>query len=315
MKTIEHKISLISHSKFGSKLPPHACAGILTAVESLTLQSILMAFVGRSTIQGPKPRWLREAADIRFTGIGGKTDSILNFEAPVLGDALKNLYIQEEFWPTKPDERKTGIDLLCESLADIGSDNRDSELFDANLLNRIFKMRKLLNGSFEEIQVCGQYFSDISPVILNENTIQTAERIYNETPKPQRVRLAGKLDMIRGSSRSFAIKTDDNQEIRGIFTEGDMAQLAPLFQKRILVLGYAIFRPSGKLLRIDADNVSLGESESSLWSKTPLPSNRKMNYKDLHKSQGPKSGISSIIGKWPGDETEEEIQEYLEKIS
>lgn len=41
----------------------------------------------------------------------------------------------------------------------------------------------------------------------------------------------------------------------------------------------------------------------------------KLDLKALHVPQGPKSGINAIIGKWPGDESEEEILALLEELS
>jgi hypothetical protein len=35
----------------------------------------------------------------------------------------------------------------------------------------------------------------------------------------------------------------------------------------------------------------------------------------LRKPQGAKSGINAVIGKWPGDETEEIITAILEELS
>ena len=35
----------------------------------------------------------------------------------------------------------------------------------------------------------------------------------------------------------------------------------------------------------------------------------------LRKSQGTRSGMAAIMGRWPGDETEEEIEAALEHIS
>jgi hypothetical protein len=35
----------------------------------------------------------------------------------------------------------------------------------------------------------------------------------------------------------------------------------------------------------------------------------------LHVPQGPDSGINAIIGKWPGNESEEEILALLEELS
>jgi hypothetical protein len=40
-----------------------------------------------------------------------------------------------------------------------------------------------------------------------------------------------------------------------------------------------------------------------------------MDLKALHVPQGPDSGINAIIGKWPGDESDEEIFALLEELS
>jgi hypothetical protein len=42
---------------------------------------------------------------------------------------------------------------------------------------------------------------------------------------------------------------------------------------------------------------------------------RKLDIAALHQPQGPDSGINAIIGKWPGDESEEEILALLEELS
>ncbi len=40
-----------------------------------------------------------------------------------------------------------------------------------------------------------------------------------------------------------------------------------------------------------------------------------MMVRELHKRQGPRSGVAAIIGRWPGDETDEEIDKALAAIS
>ncbi len=42
---------------------------------------------------------------------------------------------------------------------------------------------------------------------------------------------------------------------------------------------------------------------------------RKLDISALHQPQGPDSGINAIIGKWPGDESDEEILALLEELS
>jgi hypothetical protein len=46
-----------------------------------------------------------------------------------------------------------------------------------------------------------------------------------------------------------------------MLTEGDFAQLTPLFGRRVQVQGRAVYRPSGRLLRVDVEtfeDMSLG---------------------------------------------------------
>ena len=42
---------------------------------------------------------------------------------------------------------------------------------------------------------------------------------------------------------------------------------------------------------------------------------RKLDRRSLYQPQGPDSGINAIIGRWPGDESEEEILALLEDLS
>ena len=42
---------------------------------------------------------------------------------------------------------------------------------------------------------------------------------------------------------------------------------------------------------------------------------RKLDLDALRQPQGPETGINAIIGKWPGDESEEEIIALIEEIS
>jgi hypothetical protein len=42
---------------------------------------------------------------------------------------------------------------------------------------------------------------------------------------------------------------------------------------------------------------------------------RKLDLEALHRPQGPDSGLNAVMGKWPGDESDEEILALLEEMS
>ncbi len=76
-----------------------------------------------------------------------------------------------------------------------------------------------------------------------------------------------------------------------------------------------VYRPSGRLLRVDAEHVGPATDESGLWSQVPGVSNTATDTAGLHRAQGPKSGLAAIIGEWPGDETDAQINAELAALS
>jgi hypothetical protein len=290
---------------------------MLRLIEPAVRQSILMGFVGRSRPPGRPPAWLVSASDVRFVGIEGSDqgDTILHFEAPRLGDAAEELYRQQEFWPTRPPAEDTGFDLLGDVLGDVAAHREDSDRFDAPLLRGISHFGKVLDRSYERVLFVGHRFTEERPAVIDDATITNAQRLNNETPRPQRVRVVGNLDMIRMSSQGFELLLDDGTPARGVLVEGDMAAIKPLCGHRVLVQGRAIYRPSGRLLRIDADRIEPGDVKPGLWSVIPPPRTRKLDARKLLKPQGPSSGVSAFFGRWPGDESDDEWNEMIERLS
>lgn len=92
--------------------------------------------------------------------------------------------------------------------------------------------------------------------------------------------------------------------------------LAAHFGKNVTVSGRAVFRPSGSVLRIEAEEVEPATGgDIGVWSRLPSPVFRRLDRRTLHQPQGPRSGINALIGRWPGDESDEEVLELLEEIS
>jgi hypothetical protein len=134
--------------------------------------------------------------------------------------------------------------------------------------------------------------------------------------RSQRVRIVGKVDEIRHSDRAFTLVLQSGEQIRGVLAEGEPEALAPFFGKLAVVEGVAQFRPSGSLLRVDADLPQpASEQDLVLWSESPRPLFAPMDQRELRRPQRPDSGINAVIGAWPGDETDEEIFAWLEEIS
>ena len=274
-----------------------------------------MAFEGRSTARGRQPGWLSAINDIRFIGHSGKDDTVLRFEAPQLGDAAPMLYKQGELWETRPADTDTGFDLLCDVVTDVARQNKDSDRFDLRLLTQVADFGRALNGSFQSMAVRGGRQAVDHPAIIDHSVIECADSMSRETPPPQAVRVMGRLDMIRASTRAFAIKLPDDVDVRGVLMQGEVGKLAHLLERDVLIVGKAVFRPSGGLLRVDADAVSAARSSDECFARVPEPRLRKLDVKRELQDQRHKAGVAAILGRWPGDESSEEVEQALREMS
>lgn len=315
MNTTSQTITLRSAQHFGRRVPSKALGCLLEMLPDAVRQSVRMAVEGRSRAKGKRPDWLRAAGDIRFLGHEGMDETVLHFEAPTLGEAAPRLYEQQELWPMKPAPEDNGFDVLADVFLDVATQNSDSERFDRPLLDQIYGLRHVLNGTFREMTLTGHRHPAEQPVVVTPSVVEIARNLNTNTPLPQQVRLAGKLDMLRASTQSFGVLLDDGQEIRGVLTEGDIEQLSPLLNRRVLMLGKAVYRPSGRLLRVDAKEVTLTSGQEKFFSTIPKPVWSQFDLRDAVREQQQKLGIAVVIGKWPGEESDEQIEQALKELS
>jgi hypothetical protein len=225
MKTITQSIVLKNDRHWGIRPPAEAVGEVLRLVTSAVRSSIRMRFEGRSSFRGARPGWLDAASDVRFLGQDGKEDTTLFFEMPELGEAAPKLYEQQELWPTRPDAKDTGFDLLGDVINDVTRQDMDSERFDNPLLRRIGRFDLALNGTFQALDVVSRRYSSTAPAEINRSLADIAKKMTGNTPQPQAVRVSGKLDMIRASTQSFALQLVCGDEVRGVVDGFDVGTL------------------------------------------------------------------------------------------
>lgn len=311
---VEQQIRLAT--RYGARLPPELVQHVLGAVVPAARAATVMAVEGRGVLPGRRPYWVGAMSDIRFRAATAERDElVLMFEAPCLAAAAPHLYAQRDFWREPPEKDATALDLLSQVVADVGADNRDSDSYDGHVLRTLARFGRVFADSADaRIALCGR-MAHPARTELTARTVDQAHALTGATPPPRALRLVGTLDMIRESTQGFAIRLEDGGELSGIHS-GSMAELAPLFGRRVLVHGRLIYRPSGRALRIDAERLEAADdSPNSLWTRLPEPPPGRSLAVTLRRPQTPRTGIAALIGGWPGDETDEEIRERLDVLS
>lgn len=155
---------------------------------------------------------------------------------------------------------------------------------------------------------------------LNTNRIRItgrgAQRI--RIPPGQRVRLVGKLDVLRCSNRTFTLILESGARVRGVAAGdgGDLSALGELWGRDVVVTGVAEFRPSGSVLRIEAERIERADARDvNLWSAEPRPIFDVLDERLLRQPQGPRSGVDAIFGQLAGIEGDDDIIEALDQLS
>lgn len=252
-------------------------------------------------------------------GVAWDNEAKVDFDVPRLADVLREEYTQGELFPSRPDGDDTVFDLVGDVLADLATQDEESDRFDTPLLRSICGLDRVVNGKFGELLISGRRYQRGEAARLDQDLIATAERLVSKTPEAVRVRLVGEIDSIRKSTQAFALTLEDGHEVKGVYSGDDFAAVCRLFSEekphQVVVRGEAFFRPSGRLLLVDAVHISLAVNESSLFSKLPRPADAGMDKRGLHRRQGPRSGIAAVMGQWPGDESEDEFLAALEDLS
>src|SRR5262249_11118337 len=107
---------------------------------------------------------------------------------------------------------------------------------------------------------------------------------------------------------------DDGRTVPCVLVEGDIDALGPLFGQRVVVGGMGVWDQDGRLQRIEADRVRGGEGEPALWAETPRPMDFTSPLPVDEPTPRPRAG-AAIGVKWPGEESDEQIDEELRRIS
>ncbi|HEY7838785.1 MAG TPA: hypothetical protein VIC54_09315 [Terriglobales bacterium] len=298
---------------YGRRLPFDFGGDVLRRLAPMLAASVRMAIEGTSAHAGTQPGWLRRAADVRLVGISEGVDraTVLHVEAPTLGAAAEEIYRQERLWDTRPSPEETAVNIFARVTGDVRQGDTDSRLYDLSLLKRFSQTKSW----FEHQLVAMDVPAEAGVMQLDREVAVRAAELSANTPPPRQVRVAGKLDMIRHSTRSFELLLDDGTLIRGVLEDSEyLATLQRLLGQRIVATGKAIYRPSGSPLRIDAQEIADGAGEPSLFSKVPPPFTHRHFWARIQQGGQQKNWMDSFFGKWPGDETDEELQAMLREL-
>lgn len=313
--TTRHRLSirLEGSRALHAMLPGETLRDLLDLVLDGCRKTVRLRAEGRSSAPGTLPAWLIEATDFEVMGLR-EGSAIVDLEASALGDLVAERFRQAPPLPGL-DLSRSSLSIFAETFEQTLRGDEDSDLQDPSLLKTLADFSKLFRSGIDRVEM-----RDLSPrtprtVDLQPDRLDKLERLWRMTPPSQSVRLAGRLDSIRQSDRTLSLVLASGETLRAIAVGVEPLDLAAYFGENVLILGVAVFRPSGSVLRIEVEDVERVSGDIGIWSRMPVPLFGAIDRRTLYQPQGPRSGINALIGRWPGPESEAEVLELLQEIS
>lgn len=112
----------------------------------------------------------------------------------------------------------------------------------------------------------------------------------------------------------FTLLLDDGCSVKGVAKGVAVGQLVQLLDARVVISGLAVFRPSGGILRIEAEWIGSGGAGAEIWSRLPASFSRPPDVRALRQPQGRRSGVNAIFGRWPRDESDDETDGAVARL-
>ena len=310
MNYVEQEIVLHTTEHFGRSVPLPLSSSLLRNLQATTKPCVRMAFEGTSSSAGATPTWLERAIDVRTLGFSARDGvTILHLSSPQLGEAAPRLFEQESLFPGVASSADTALDLVGKLIREVRREDLSSDLYDRPLLSKLGKWKGLLEGDLNSLDFPVDQRKGSELIEFDAKVIASAQVLSDKTPAPRQVRVVGKLDMVRHSTRSFELILSTGAAVRGVLIDGMTDELQKHFGNEVTVLGKAIYRPSGGLLRVDAAEILDTTAGRSAFSEIPLPFTTPRRID--RRFQTSKAGVSAFFGTWPGEETDAELMEAL----
>ena len=317
MKTIERSFRLEANEGLGGKPRPELIGPVLTHLHETLQDSVRMGFLQSSRARGRVSTPLRLAADVRYLGHSAEGDkaTLLHFEVPTFGEAAADLYRQQSLWEDGPQPEQTAFELLGSALRDVAARCADSSRFDSGLLRRFASYRRMFGrGHLSRIALPDAALPASGQ--LDAAVAEAARAMYSATPHPQRVRVAGRLDLLGASQGVIKLDVGGGNMVMALWDgDANVDSFREYFNREVVIEGMAVFRPSGALLRVDATAIAAATARDDFFRIVPSG----VVTTDIHRiarlRPGEKSAYARILGGIPAEESDEEFAAAVEALS
>ncbi|MBI5215428.1 MAG: hypothetical protein HY960_06705 [Ignavibacteriae bacterium] len=277
--------------------------------KEIATKALMLKLGGFSEIQPPKQ--IKEALAIRLKSLHGNINEGTNLLLDCEHFSSTLQYLQFDlFKPTEDLLSLTPMALVIQTFRSALLEDEDKNDLDKPLLKTLLKFKKNLLSHREVI-----YFSNrgtIPEIEITFESFKTIEYLEDAIPEPNKVIVNGRLDEMKYSRSKLVLITDEGNINAFTKNVNIINSMAEYFGKDLTISGMAHYKPGGQLSYIEVQEFSQPGQKDKFFSRKPSAMNARQQIAFQLKSGKTRNPLSLITGKWPGDESLDEILKDLD---
>ena len=286
---------------------------MLTHLRDRLQDSVRMGFLHSSRPPGRIEAALKSAAEVRFVGVSGAgpNGTRLHFEVPSFGSAAGSYFEQRRLWDDGPRPDQTAFELLGGALHDVRAGSLESDRFDPPLLRKLGAYGdRMLRLGIEQIALVDAELPGVAA--LDAQVASAARALSARTPASRRVRVTGRLDVMGASQGLLKVHLRPGEVVAALWGGAvEIEALHGLFNQEVVVEGEGVFRPSGSLLRVDADAIAPAQAQDEFFRQLPTGLVERDFRQAARLKPGEGSAYAKLLGSIPAEESDEEFEAAL----
>ena len=306
---MNYDIKLINNYEGKGRIELDRMEFLAKHVKSIAQKALLLQLYGYSKVSMPKN--LNKYLHVFLTQTKADDGSTtLTLDA----DNFQNIPLQLDLFKEKQNlSTLTPMALVIQSFTAALSDDDDKNMLDEPLIDELLKFKKFFQTDTEKVLLTNR--STIPEIEFTRKEIDKIENLFKKIPPPQKTVVAGVIDEMKFSREQVILTTSDHKKIIVVVAKEFFNELKDFFGHEIAITGIAHFKPGGQLSYVKMEKFSEADERlMKMFSKKP----HKMSMQQqiaLQIREGKKPNpIDDIMGKWPGNETDEEFEQMLKAL-
>ncbi len=283
---------------------------LTNSTKDIATKALMLKLGGFSDIKPDKQ--IKQAVNMRLQSLAGSRleGTAMLIDCDHFQDTLKNIQLNL-FHPSESLLNFTPMSLVIQTFRSALLEDEDKDNLDKPLLQTLLKFKKNFISKNEVF-----FFSNRNTIPEIEITIEDFKKIeYLEEsiPEPKKVIVNGLLDEMKISKSKLGLITQEG--VVNIFANDPsiIHGIVDYLGKDVTISGMAHFKPSGQLSFIEIQEYYEPGEKDRFFSHKPASMDVEQ-LKLFQLKQGKKRNpLADITGKWPGDESLEDIFNMLEQ--